>query len=150
MAERRYQLMRGGIAGLMLGTFMVGCAMQGPQPAPGDPETDTGEVGRTTPAEEPMSAAGTSLLAQGRAQREVGEIAQASSTLERAIRIDPRQAKLWLELARVRMQEGSYAQAEQLARKAGSVGGPNTSMQAEIDDVIGEARRRQGLRLPIN
>lgn len=142
--------MQRSLAVFMLLVFIAGCAVQAPQPAPGDPQTDPGEIGRVPPAQEPMSAAGTSLLAEGRAQREAGEIAQASSTLERAIRIDPRQATLWLELARVRMQEGNYAQAEQLARKAGSLGGPHTSMQTEIDDVIGEARRRQGLRSPVD
>ena len=93
-----------------------------------------------------MSAAGEALLAQGRAQRDAGELGQASMTLERAIRIEPDQPALWLELARVRLDEGSFAQAEQLARKAGSLAVAEAPLTESIEAVIAESRRRRGLR----
>lgn len=91
-----------------------------------------------------MSPAGESLLAQGRAQRNAGELGQASMTLERAIRIDPDQPALWLELARVHLDEGNFTQAEQLARKAGSLTPADSPLRASIDTVVEEALRRQG------
>ncbi len=47
-----------------------------------------------------------------------GSPGEAAATIEQAIRIEPRRAELWLQLAALRLQEGSAANAEQNARKA--------------------------------
>lgn len=91
-----------------------------------------------------MSAAGESLLVQGRAQRRAGDLAQASMTLERAIRIEPGHAALWLELAQVRLDEGNFSQAEQLARKAASLAPAGSPLTGPIESVLEDALRRQG------
>lgn len=114
----------------------AGCATQGGVPG--------GQVPPPPSADAGLSPASGSLLAQGRAQRHAGELGQASMTLERAIRIEPDQPALWLELARVHLDEGSFTQAEQLARKAGSLAPAGSALRASIDAVVDEALRRQG------
>lgn len=65
-------------------------------------------------------------------------------TLERAIRIEPRQAAVWLELARVRFDEGNYPQAGQLARKARSLASPQSSIAQQSAELIAESSERLG------
>src|SRR5256712_14148737 len=70
------------------------------------------------PAPEPESAARTetiaiaSLLDGARADTAAGRLANAAASLERALRIQPRNPRLWQEPARVRPQPGDYARAE--------------------------------------
>ena len=120
----------------MLLAVSSGCALQGEMPGAGVPPPPSADGG--------MSPASESLLAQARAQRNAGEPGQASMTLERAIRIDPDQPALWLELARVHFDDGNFTQAEQLARKAGALAPPAGPLRSSIDAVVEEARRRQG------
>lgn len=89
-----------------------------------------------------MSAAGESLLLEGRTRRLAGDLAQASMTLERAIRIEPGQAEIWLELARVRLLEGNRDQAVQLASKARSLAPEHSSVAGQSAELIAEASRR--------
>lgn len=93
---------------------------------------------------ETLSAAGSALLVQSRNERRAGDYAQASATLERALRIEPTSPAVWLELARLRLLEGNYTQAEQLARKAHSLAGPGSTLAEESRAVLADALRRQG------
>ncbi|MCZ8251385.1 MAG: tetratricopeptide repeat protein [Hylemonella sp.] len=68
----------------------------------------------------------------------------ASATLERALRIEPRNARLWHELAQLRLAQGQYAQAIALAQKSNSFAGAQRPLQALNWRVIGEARIAQG------
>lgn len=49
-----------------------------------------------------------------------GEYAQAKSTLERALRMDPQNAYVWFELAKVNKEQGANTQAKNLALRAQS------------------------------
>ncbi|MCF7980694.1 MAG: tetratricopeptide repeat protein, partial [Pseudomonadales bacterium] len=51
-------------------------------------------------------------------QRRQQKYVAAAASLERAIRISPRNAELYLELAKVRQEQGNQGQAEQLCKKA--------------------------------
>jgi Tfp pilus assembly protein PilF len=68
----------------------------------------------------PQPKASVTLALQDEAQRAAtaGDFSKATQILERAIRIEPDRAELWIELARVHLKEGNAAQAEQFARKA--------------------------------
>ena len=90
-----------------------------------------------------MSAAGSALLVQSRNERRAGDYARAAATLERALRVEPTAPAVWLELARVRMLEGNYVQAEQLARKAQTLAADNESVARQSQDVISEALRNR-------
>lgn len=106
------------------------------------PEREAGEMSRTASGDG-MGAAGEALLIQGANQRRSGDYRAASATLERALRIEPSAPALWLELARVRLLEGNLAQAEQLARKAGSLAAAGSTFEQESRQIVEEARKGQ-------
>jgi len=60
------------------------------------------------------------LMDTARADTAAGRLANAAATLERALRIEPRNPRLWHELARVRLKQGQYAQAESVAARSNS------------------------------
>ena len=84
------------------------------------------------------------LLDRAQTDNESGQREAAGASLERALRIEPRNPWLWLELAQVRLAQGQYAQAITLARKSNSFAGRQSRVQAENWQVIGQARVAQG------
>ena len=62
-----------------------------------------------TPASQPPAV--VALLDRAEQQANTGELVAADVTLERAIRIDPRNAVLWHHLATVRLAEGEAVEA---------------------------------------
>jgi len=110
------------------------------------------ETQAAVPAPSPVAADGasgeapsavTALIAQSREARESGNYATADSTLERALRIEPNSAPLWLEYARLRLSEGDLAQADSLARKAMSLAGDDrVTRDAATQLIAGIARAK--------
>ena len=84
------------------------------------------------------------LLDRAQADNVSGQREAAGASLERALRIEPRNPWLWLELARVRLFQGLYAQAITLARKSNSFAGRQSRVLSENWQVIGNARVAQG------
>ena len=84
------------------------------------------------------------LLDMAHTDNEAGRRDAADASLERALRIEPRNAWLWLELAQLRLAEGQYAQAITLARKSISFAGHDQRLLALDWQVIGNARVAQG------
>ena len=61
-------------------------------------------------------------LAQGAARFRIeGDHAHAAASLERALRIEPRNARLWYELARVRCQQQRYTECESMAQRSSAL-----------------------------
>lgn len=58
------------------------------------------------------------LVAQAQAAGSRADYLTAMSTLERAVRIEPRNPLVWIEMAKVRLAAGEAQQAESVARKA--------------------------------
>jgi Flp pilus assembly protein TadD len=151
VARQRAQLIAAAFQALTLIITVTGCAalpVQATQdgrdtPAAQRGSADSGEPGSATSPT--MSAASQSLLQQSRSQQRAGDYPQAAATLERALRVDPSQPVLWLELGRVRLREGQFAQAEQLGRKVLSISGGNLAIESDALDLISRARRAQGL-----
>jgi len=84
------------------------------------------------------------LLDRAQTDNMSGQPEAAGASLERALRIEPRNPWLWLELAQVRLDQGQYAQAITLARKSNSFAGRLPRVQAGNWQVIGQARAAQG------
>ncbi len=84
------------------------------------------------------------LLDLARTDNEAGRREAAGASLERALRIEPRNPWLWHQLAQVRLTQGQYEQAISLARKSNSFAGRQSRVQAENWQVIGKARVAQG------
>ncbi len=99
-----------------------------------------------SPASTPISdnAAVVSLADSARSDTQAGNFATATASLERALRIEPRNAGLWQELARVRMAEGHYQQAEAMAQRSNSWAGDNNALRAENWRIIGQSRTQRG------
>jgi Tfp pilus assembly protein PilF len=69
---------------------------------------------------------------------------ESAAAIERALRIEPRNPRLWQRLARLRLDEGDYAQAESLAARANSWSGKDRRLRAANWRIIAEARSRRG------
>jgi tetratricopeptide (TPR) repeat protein len=110
-----------------------------PAPVPTDPRSGDAPAPRSR---SDTSAASQSLLAQSRAERAAGNYPQASASLERALRIDPNNPVLWLELGELHLQAGNSAQAEMMARKALSLAASDRSLEARADRLLRAAAGR--------
>jgi Tfp pilus assembly protein PilF len=97
---------------------------------PLEPPAVTRPASPATGAQPPAVVA---LLDRAEQQANTGDLDAAAVTLERAIRIDPRNAILWHHLATVRLAEGEAVEAEQLAAKSNSLAAGNHSLQALVN-----------------
>jgi tetratricopeptide (TPR) repeat protein len=99
------------------------------------------------PVPKPIMSGNPAVIALlDRAQRDnaAGQREAAGASLERALRIEPRNAWLWQELAQLRLVQGQYAQAISLAKKSISFAGRGRRLLALDWRVIGNARVAQG------
>ncbi|MBK8507855.1 MAG: tetratricopeptide repeat protein [Candidatus Competibacteraceae bacterium] len=72
------------------------------------------------------------------------QLDKAGAALERALRIEPRNAGIWYDLAQIRLHQGQYQQAESLASKSNNLAGGNRALQSRNWKLIGSARRAIG------
>ncbi|MGH8691578.1 MAG: tetratricopeptide repeat protein, partial [Burkholderiales bacterium] len=70
--------------------------------------------------------------------------ANAAASLERALRIEPRNPRLWHELAQLRFRQRDYAQAESLATRSDTWAGNDGELRAANQRLIEEARAARG------
>jgi len=93
----------------------------------------------------------TSLLATAKKQRSNKQFANATATLERAVRIAPKDPEPFKQLAEVKFDQGRFSQAEQMAKKAlvlaesGEKRFSNDYL-ADLWDVVAESRSQLGDR----
>jgi tetratricopeptide (TPR) repeat protein len=88
------------------------------------------------------------LLEESEASRSTGDLDNAAASLERALRIQPRNARLWHQLARVRLEQGEPTVAEELAQKSSALALDNEALIAANQELMDAARKRQGLGAP--
>ena len=120
--------------------LIAGCATP-PEPGP-----------ETPPAAEPApeaqqrreNVAIAGLMESARADSAAGRLANAAASLERALRIEPRNPRLWQELARVRLKQGQFAQAESVAARSNSWAGEDKALRAENWRLIAQSREARG------
>jgi len=105
-----------------------GAAPGGGAGSPAPPQSPPPSV--AAPARPPSETSGATqaLLAQSRAARAAGNYSQANATIERALRIAPSDASLWVELGEIELATGNAAQAATLARKALTLASANDSL----------------------
>ena len=120
--------------------ILAGCTA--PPPAPErTPEPHPPPVAAPAPKEN-IAIAG--LMESARADAAAGKLPNAAASLERALRIEPRNPRLWHELARVRFQQGQHAQAENVAVRSNSFAGDDKALRAENWKLIAETRNARG------
>jgi predicted Zn-dependent protease len=98
------------------------------------------QTARTPQTAEQIPAV-VALLDTAEQQANAGELESAAASLERAIRIDPRNPVLWYHLATVRLAQSQPAQAEQLAIKSNSLAGGSLQQQLRNWQLVARARR---------
>ena len=116
--------------------FLAGCATRQP-PAPEAP-AEPPPAPETPIARETIAVAG--LIESARSDAAAGRLVQAAGTLERALRIEPRNPRLWHELARVRLRQGDTAQAANLAARSNSFAGNDAALRSANQNIIEQAR----------
>ena len=143
---------------IIVSAVLAGCATApGPAPTPApEPDLPPVQIPEAVPAPAPVpgpapapaarteNVAIAGLMDTARADAAAGRLANAAATLERALRIEPRNPRLWHELARVRLKQGQYAQAESVAARSNSWAGSDNALRAENWRLIAEARTARG------
>lgn len=84
------------------------------------------------------------LLDKARRDARAGQLPTATASLERALRIEPRNPVLWQELALLKLQQSDYRQAENFAARSNSWAGSNRALMAKNWHIISEARALRG------
>ncbi|QHF01818.1 hypothetical protein N015_05120 [Pseudomonas asturiensis] len=84
------------------------------------------------------------LLTTAQQQQSGGDLNGASSSLERAQRVAPREPQVLYRLAQVRLAQGDAAQAEQLARRGLTYANGRASLQTSLWELIAQSREKQG------
>lgn len=117
-----------------------------PEPINPTAKSELPEASGTTAAEAPADPPViVALLAESEASRSSGDLDDAVLSLERALRIQPRNARLWHALAKVRLQQGEAELAEELARKSSVLAAADSDLVAANRQLIAAARQRQGI-----
>lgn len=102
----------------------------GGRPAPGTPREGVTAV--------------AALLEGAREAEEARQYGRAAAMLERALKVDPRDPRLWHRLAVVRHRQGRHAEAEALALRSLSLRSRDRDLDARSWQVVAAARRAQG------
>jgi Tfp pilus assembly protein PilF len=154
---------------LSLGLMLAGCSLQGPPvthpgpgiathppgsppssptPAtPGGPEVPPGTVAPAAPPPPRafhLSSASSALVSQAHRQAGSGDYAQAAATLERALRIEPDNPLVWIELGRVQLGENNPVQADSMGRKALSLATGDPAAQSGAWHLIADSYKARG------
>lgn len=82
------------------------------------------------------------LLDQANAQQQAGHPERAAAVLERALRIEPKNANLWHQLAVIRLQQGRFSLAQSLAAKSSSLASDDWQLKEKNNQLIQQARRQ--------
>jgi Tfp pilus assembly protein PilF len=113
---------------------------------PGEPPTTVEEPQPLPPVvrEPTLGAASRALVSQAQTQLATKNYPVAASSIERALRIEPDNPLLWIELGNVRFAEGNYVQAENMGRKAVSMSVNAPRAQSSAWRLIAESYRARG------
>jgi tetratricopeptide (TPR) repeat protein len=123
-----------------------------PRPAqgPGSSQTQSRPPPEEAPSEQPsrpppkqfhLGPAALSLVSQAHKQSQSGDLGAAATTLERALRIEPNNPLLWIELGDVRLSENDGDQADNMGRKALALATGDAQAQSSAWHLIAESLR---------
>ncbi len=115
---------------IVLTIFLTACASS---PQPVTPMMDIS-------SEQDTRRATSSLLAKVEIQEGAQNWERAAALLERALRIEPRDAQLWHRLAQIRLQQGQYHLAASLAQKSNALAGDNVQLKEKNTRLVKQAR----------
>jgi predicted Zn-dependent protease len=117
---------------------------------PAEPTVQAPAPSMPVPRERPkvapatLSPASSALVTQSQSQRKKGDLPGAATSLDRALRIEPSNPLLWIEMGRLRMDQRNFAQAEAMGRKALSMSVGDARTQASAWQLIADSLRARG------
>jgi Tfp pilus assembly protein PilF len=145
---------------LTAAAVLSGCLSRAPRPeelpstpSPAPQSSGSGPLAPSAPPpqrtpppqrENHLSAATRALVTQTRTLMSHGDLDGASSTLDRALRIEPNNPLLWIELGRLRLAEHDAHQAEGCGRKALALASGDRGTQAQAGRLLADALRAEG------
>jgi hypothetical protein len=91
-----------------------------------------------------LSPASKSLVTTAQAQRNRGDLPGAATSLDRALRIEPNNPLLWIEMGHLRMDQRNYTQAEAMGRKALAMAVGDSRTQSAAWQLIADSLRARG------
>lgn len=104
---------------------------------------DDNTNGDTSAITKPSSPAVLALITEADNNTKAGDFESAVATIERALRIDPRNPALTYKLATVRLKQSKPRLAEDLAKKAALLSANDRMLKKQVWLLISEARRQQ-------
>jgi len=116
-----------------------GTAQPPPAAPPGQPVPPA--PSRPPPKQYHLGAASAALVAQAHKQMGGGDFGLAAATIERAMRVDPDNPLLWIELGRVRYTAGDHSQADSMGHKALALASGDPQAQASAWRLIADSLR---------
>jgi len=129
---------------------LASCRLPGPyEPGAGpQPESTPAASGpapaQPVPREFKLGSAASALVTQARSSVATGDYATATATLERALRIEPANPLLWIELGQVHQRAGNYRLADSMARRAVTLAAGDSRAESAAWRLLAEALRAQG------
>lgn len=129
---------------LLVAVVLAGCVSQ-----PGPSDRMMQQQDRLSPdsdaAVQPVPRSAVDKLRfQAQAAQAGGDWEKAAALLERALRLDSREVDLYAEIAEVRLGQGRFADAEQLALRGLTVNSGNDERSARLWHAVAQARSGQG------
>ena len=134
----------------------IDSSVRRPTPVYEFPDSPGSAEGESAPSEPPLSRPPTysnetistsqtvlALLDQASKQEQAGSPERAAATLERALRIEPKNARLWHRLAVIRFQQGNYTQAESLAAKSSTLAQGDWHLKQKNAELIDQVRQHR-------
>lgn len=107
------------------------------------PPASTTDTLQSTIAVRGVNNALNTILEKAAQYKQKGQLPQAASTLERGIKINPDAPVLWQRLAEIKLLQGNYEQAEQLALKSNSLTADSELHQINLA-IIQQAHSKKG------
>ena len=112
-----------------------------PQPVPPTEAVPVPEQPSRPPKQFKLSPATNALVQQAHTQAHAGAFAPAAATIERALRIEPDNPLLWIELGQIRLSENNPGQANSMGHKALALATGDAQAQASAWRLVAESLR---------
>ena len=96
------------------------------------------------PETSPVSPVVKSLMASAQQQRKIRNWDGASGSLERALRIEPRNPYLWSALAEVKFEQGAWKKSIQLAAKSNTLSANDVQLRRRNWNLMANAHKSLG------
>jgi tetratricopeptide (TPR) repeat protein len=159
--DQRHRSLAGAALLVSATLLLAGCPAPEPRPAPPPSAAPSGQTQGAPPSlptpppaqpprppapqrENRLSPATQSLVTQAKSLLAHGDIDGAATTLDRALRIEPNNPLLWIEVGRVRLVDSEAHQAEGCARKALALATGDRAAQNQAGRLLIDALRAQG------